>query len=323
MLSKNFMAQVLGFTIVSSSLVFAAPLIGSGVGSADTLVSEGSNLFNRKQYAKAAENFLKATRANPSNLQTYVQLARSQMLAKQIQKSCYAYRVYLKAAPDSPERKKAAAEGEECERKLKATKGQPADPTQKFVELRAAFFSAIDATQVSLAQEQLNALVRDGYLSADLGDMGQKLAAAASGQADSIHAKALRGEKMSGPELKAARPLYQTAEDMGATAPAARGRMAFLDGLAELQAKNYKKAESDFDEAAQSDASNKEYGFYKALALFQSGEKPMALKVLETALPNDPRTETLRVSQALSESAEAGSAEVEKLLFKTRFASEK
>jgi tetratricopeptide (TPR) repeat protein len=318
-----FKQFTLAAVMLSAASASAEALIGAGVGSADTLVSEGSKLFNQKKYPKSAENFLKATRANPTNLQTYVQLARAQMLAGQIQKSCYSYRVFLKAAPDSPERKKAAAEGEQCERKLKGSKKEPADLTQKFVEARAAFFAAIDAGQVAQAQQQISSLVNEGYLSVDLGEMGAKLSAAASAQADDIHARALKGEKMAGADLKAARPLYQTAEDMGASTPAARGRMAFLDGLADLQSKNFKKAESDFDEAAKRDAQNKEYVFYKALTLFQSGDRPGALKALELALPNDPRTHTLGAHQALVQSAEAGAGEIEKLLFQSRFVTEK
>ena len=55
--------------LVLSSTAFAQALVGPGVGNADTFVSEGSKQFNKKQYAKAADNFLKATRARPETLQ--------------------------------------------------------------------------------------------------------------------------------------------------------------------------------------------------------------------------------------------------------------
>src|SRR5699024_7677389 len=95
---------------------------------------------------------------------------------------CYAYRVYLKSTPDSPDRKKAQAESDQCERQLAGARGQPADQTQKYVETRAAFFSALDQQQLlgpGGAAESLKSLVREGYLGPDLGDMGSKLGAAA------------------------------------------------------------------------------------------------------------------------------------------------
>ena len=39
--------------VLAASVAFADPLVGSSVGNADTFVSEGSKLFNKKQYAKA------------------------------------------------------------------------------------------------------------------------------------------------------------------------------------------------------------------------------------------------------------------------------
>lgn len=303
----------------------AEPLIGPGVGNADTLVSEGTKLFNRKQYPKAAEHFMKATRANPATISSYVQLARALMLAKQAQKACYAYRVYLKAAPDSPDRKKAAAESDQCERQAKASKEQT-DLLQKYVDVRAAFFSALDRNEVlgaTGAAEALESLVKDGFLGPELGDMSQKLAAAATAEADAIHKRALSGEVLTADALRTARPLYQVAQDVGVSSADSKGRMAFLDGLAELAEKNFKKAEAHFVEASKSDPSNKEYVFYRGLAMFQGGERAGALKVLEADLKDDPRTLVLRAALAVGHSADFGAAEVEKLLFTTRYPPEK
>ena len=50
--------------LLLSAPAFGQALVGPGVGNADSLVSEGSKLYNRKQYAKAAENFTRASRAN-------------------------------------------------------------------------------------------------------------------------------------------------------------------------------------------------------------------------------------------------------------------
>jgi tetratricopeptide (TPR) repeat protein len=312
-------------TLLAAS-AHAEPLVGPSVGNADTLVSEASKLFNRKQYAKAAEVFLKATRANPAMVNTYLQLARAQMLAKQLQPACYAYRVYLKSVPDSPDRRKAAAESDQCERQLKALKKPPPDPGPKYVETRAAFFTALDENRVlgqGGAAEALTTLVKEGFLGPELGDMAQKLGAAAAAQADDIHTRALSGEKLPPETLRSARPLYQLAQDVGVSTPDAKGRMAFLDGMADLADKAWKKAEGHFAEAARSAPANKEYVFYKALALFQAGERPAALKVLEADLKDDPRTAVLRVAIAMGQSSDSGAAELEKLLFTARFPAEK
>lgn len=309
-----------------ASAAAADPLVGAGVGNADTFVSEGSKLFNKKQYAKAAEQFLKATRANPALPQTYVQLARAQLLAKELQRACYAYRVYLKSVPDSPDRKKAAAESDQCERQVKGLKKPPDDPTKGFVDQRAAFFTALDAKLLlgpGSASDTLKALVRDGFLGPELGEMAQKLGGAATAEAESVHKRALSGEKLPTDALRSARPLYQVAQDAGASAADAKGKMAFLDGLAELSEKAWKKAEAHFTEAAKLDPENREYVFFKGLALVQAGERAAALKVLEADLKDDPRTAVLRAALALGDSPVSGATELEKLLFTTRYPPEK
>lgn len=304
----------------------ADPLVGPGVGTADTLISEGSKLFNKKQYAKAAESFLKATRANPAQAQTYVQLARAQLLAKDVVRACYAYRVYLKSVPDSSDRKKAAAESDGCERQLKALKKQPEDPTKGFVDQRAQFFSSLDARSLlgaGSASETLKALVKGGFLGPELGEMSARLAAAATAEAEAVHKKALAGEALSPEALRSARPLYQVAQDLGTSSADAQGRMAFLDGLAELNEKSWRKAEAHFTEAAKCDPANKEYVFFRALALVQAGERFGALKLMEAELKDDPRTAVLRVALALGDSPVAVAGELEKLLFNKRFPPEK
>lgn len=312
--------------IFNASLGLAQPLVGANVGNADTLVSEGSKLFNQKKYAKSSDVFLKATRANPSNVTTYVQLARAATLAKQLSRACYAYRVYLKNAPDSPDRKKAAAESDQCDRQLKGVKGQALDLTPKFVEGRAAFFSSLEKSELLTAggaAESLRTLVTQGYLGPDLADMAAKLGAAVLAQADAIHRRAVAAEKQTPQVLRSARPMYVVAADVGAAPSDVKARIAFLEGLAELGEKDYRKAEQLFAEARKADPGNHEYSFYVGLTLYQAGERGKALKVLEAELKNDPRTAVLRVSQALGNSFETGAAELEKLLFSTRYPPEK
>ena len=319
--------KVLALLLLSAPCLAAnTSLVGPGVGNADSLVSEGTKLYNQKKYPKAAEVFLTANRASPTTLPTYLQLARSLLAAKQVQRACYVYRVYLKAAPDSPDRKKAQAESDQCERQVKTVKNQPPDLSQKYVETRAAFYAALDQGLVvgsGGANEQLTTLVTDGYLSPDLGDMAAKLGAAALAKADEIHKAALANEKMSLERLRAARPLYQVASDVGASPPDQKARTAFLDGLASLQERDFKKAEQLFTEAARADPKNSEYVFYQGLALIQAGDRAGALKVLETQLKDDPRTRVLRAALALGNSPDDGAAELERLLFTTRYPPEK
>jgi tetratricopeptide (TPR) repeat protein len=309
---------------------FAEPLLGSGVGNADTLVSEGTKLYNQKKYEKAADDFSRATRANPSLLPPYLQLARSLLSAKQVQRACYVYRVYLKAAPESlADRKKAQAESEQCERQVKTAKNQPADKTQQYVETRAAFFAALDRgalLEKDGAFESLKALVKDGFMGPELADMAAKLGAALAAAADDIHKRAMAYEKLPPEVLKTERPLYQAAADVGTVSPDSAASSAFCDGLAALQAKDAKdakKAEALFAEAAKAKPDNKEYTFYRAVALVQAGDKKAALRVLEADLKDDPRTEVLRTSLALGESNEAGANELERLLFSRRYPVEK
>jgi tetratricopeptide (TPR) repeat protein len=165
--------------------------------------------------------------------------------------------------------------------------------------------------------------VKDGFLGPELGEMAQKLGGAATTEAEAIHARALGGEKLTPEVLRSARPLYQLASDVGVASADAKGRMAFLDGLAELNDRSWKKAEAHFVEAAKSDPTNHEYAFFRALALVQAGERPQALKIMEAELKDDPRTAVLRGSLALGESLESGATELEKLLFTTRFPPEK
>jgi tetratricopeptide (TPR) repeat protein len=309
-----------------ASVSLAEVLVGPGVGNADALISEGSRLYNKKQYAKAAEQYLKASRVAPATLSTYLQLGRALVQARQLQRGCYAYRVYLKASPESPDRKKASAESDQCERQLKNAKGQPPDMAPKYVETRAAFFAQLDKGVVigpSGAAEELRTLVKDGFLGPDLADMAQKLGSAAVLAAEGIHKRALSSEKLAAETLRSARPLFQIAVDSGLTPANSAGVTAFLDGLAEFAEGDFKRATQLFGEASKADPANKEYAFYRGLSLYHAGDRLAALKALETDLKDDPRTAVLRASLALGNSPEVGASELERLLFSTRFPPEK
>ncbi|MBI3180750.1 MAG: tetratricopeptide repeat protein [Myxococcales bacterium] len=301
----------------------AEPMVGPGVGSADLFVSEGSKLYNQKQFPEAASAFLKATRASPASLQAYLQLARSYHAAKQLRRACYVYRVFLKAAPDSPDRKKAQSESDLCERQLRGARGQPPDPVPKFVETKASFFAALEERKLlgaGSASSALSALVAEGFVGPDLGEMAAKLHSASVAAADELHRRALAREPVSVEALRSGRALYALAADVGPPPPGHLAKGAFLDGVAAYATSDYQSAASLFSEAAAADPSAKEYEFHRAMALVRVGDRKGALKSLEEKLPDDPRTAVLRVSLSLGESPEAGAGELERLLFSTRFA---
>ncbi len=301
-----------------------APLLGSAVGNADSFLSEGTKLYNQKKFPAAAASFLSATRANPALLPPYLQLARSYLASRETMRACYAYRVYLKASAETPDRKKAQAESEQCERQLRSARGQPPDPTQHYVETRAAFFAALDKHELlgaDGAAGQLASLVKDGFLGPELGEMGQKLGTAALAQAEEIHKAAVANEKVTTERLRSARPLYQVAADVSVPVP--DPSMVFLDGLAALQDKDFLTAEKLFSEASHDDPTNRDYVFYRAVALVQGGQRHKGLEVMEAMMKDDPRTAVLRAALSLGQASDSGAAELERLLFSTRYPPEK
>ncbi len=312
--------RVLSFaaSILIAAPVMSEPMVGASVGNADVLSSEGSRLYNLHQYAKAATVFLKATRANPSSLQAYLSLARSYMATKQLRSACNAYRAYLKAAPESLDRGKAQSESELCERQLRSAGKQPPDPTPKFVETKATFYSALDEGRLlgsGSASEALKSLLHGGYVATDVGEMGSKLNAAASAAAEDLYRRALAREKIPVDALRKGKQLYQLAADTGSAPPNSAARTSFLEGLAALQSGDPRKANVHFTEASVAEPAVSEYKFYRAVALYRAGEKEGAFQLMQSELPNDPRTAVVRLSQALSTSSERGAAELDQLLF--------
>jgi len=95
--------------------------------------------------------------------------------------------------------------------------------------------------------------------------------------------------------------------------------MAFLEGLALLQQGELKKAEIRFAEASLGEPSVLEYKFYRAIAMYRSGNKSGAMEALEADLPQDPRTGVLRTALALGNSPDSAAAELEQVLFQKRF----
>ncbi len=303
----------------------AEPLVGPSVGNADVLISEGNRLYSTKKYAKAASKFLAATRANPTATQPYLVLARSYLRAKQTPAACNAYRAYLTAAPDSADRAKAERELSNCERRLmRVKKSKRIDLNPKYVETKALFFSALDEKLLlgsGSASVALRTLIHDGYVGPDLADMGAKLNTAASASAEDFYRRAIARERIPAHALRDAKQLYQLAVETGSPPQSYGSHSAFIEGLADFQSFEAKRAEQKFAEASLAEPTVVEYKFYRAAAIYRGGDKAGALEALEKDLPQDPRTSVMREAQALGSSSQAGASELEQLLFSKRFSS--
>lgn len=323
MRSELFAAMLL----LSSSLAMAEPLVGPGVGNADALIAEGNRLYNAKQHQPASDSFLKATRANPAAIAAYLGYARARFALKDLQRACYGYKAWLKAAPDTAtDRPKVQSELELCERQKNAQKKKPPDTTAEYVEKKAQFFSALEQKKFAgagSAHAALTDLVSSGYLGADLADLAQKLNAEAIGQAENLYKRALAKEQVPAEELRSARGLYAVAAEVGPASALAQPHSSFCEAMAELHGGDPKKAEALLTEAIKAEPSITEYKFLRATALMKAGDNGAALKAMEADLPGDPRTHALRVALAVSDSPSAGAAELEKLLFEKRFQSGK
>ncbi len=312
-------ALLAALALATPGAALAAPLVGPAVGNADLLVAEGTRLYNERAYELARDQFLKATRVAPATLGTYLSLARSYSAAKDLERAAIVYRVYIKNAPETPDREKAQSELELVEKQLQAS-GVAPQLSANYVSLKASYFEALDKgnlTGPGSAGELLASIVGAGYAAPDLGDMASKLAKAVEAAADRTWQAALAHKKVEGAELRSAGSLYLLALDVGAPPTKQAARAAFLEGLALLQEDKAAQAEAAFDEAARKDPADGEARFYKALAKFTSGDKAGAIRTLEAELPGDVRTAVLKTAVALE--GPAAAAELEKFLFARRW----
>lgn len=322
----------------------AQPLVGPSVGSADALQAEGNRLFNRKQYAKAAELFLQATRADPTALPAYLSLARAELNAKRLVQACTAYRAYVRSAPEGADKSKAQSELELCERRLRSTK-QIDDSAREFVELKASFYGALEHKQIlgsDGAADVLRSMVDKGFVSTELAELASKLHGEAVRNGESIYAEALAHQQVSHQRLLDGRESFDLAAAVGPEPKGRKAKAAFLAGRASLELAAAKKAASKavtgkkdpfaaqaiaavleavehFTEATTADPAQAEYKFFRALALYRRGDVEAALAALQRDLPNDPRTAVFTAVQAMGSSKERGAAEVEKVLFSNRY----
>lgn len=310
--------------VLCAGPALAQPLVGPSVGSAEALVAEGNRLYNARQYEESSATFLRATRADPAQLPAYLSLARSRLGAQKVPEACLAYRAYLRVAPASTERDKAQREKDLCERRLKSLRkrGLPPDPTARSVELKAAFFAALEGQRLlgeGSASELLRALVANDYLAPDLADLARRLHTAASTAVESLHARALARQEVPVEALRQAPALFELARDVGEPLPQQGSQAPFLEGMAALLTGEAERAQALFAEAAAADPSRLEYRLLRAAALHGQGNLAGALQVLEQDLPGDSRIATLRAEVALGDSAEAGATTLESLLFQRYF----
>lgn len=340
---------LLAACLLAPAVASATPLVGPSVGNADALQAEGSRLFNRKEYTKAAEQFLLATRADPTAVAAYLSLARAELNAGRIVQSCNAYRAYIRAAPEGSDRSKAQSELELCERRLRANKKTLDESAREFVELKAAFYAALEQKQLlgpDGAAEALRQLVEQGYLSTELAELAARLHAEALKAGEEIHAQAVDHQQVSQQRLIDGREFFSLVALVGPEPQGRKAKAEFLAGRAALELAAAKavaasslegkqdtfqgeataailEAVTHFIEAAQADPAQREYKFFHALALYRKGDVEGALASLQRDLPDDPRTHVFTAVQAIIASPEQGAAAVEKMLFSNRYPEQK
>jgi len=307
----------------TSALASPSPtaLVGPGVGSVDLLVTQGLKDYNAGKYEAARDDFLKSLRASPENTPVYLSLARSYLQTRQVALACWTYRVFMKAAAGSPDRDKAQAELDNCQRQQSALTPAPADPGLAFVDQRAAFEEAVNGGKLlgpGSASTTLKQMLTDGYAAPDLSKMAAELRGAAETQANSTYQKAVAHQVVDPVALREAAELFRLALDVGATEASYLPRAEFTGALADLQEHKWPEAEKGFAQSLGA-GNDMEARFYAAVAAYRSGAHARALQMLERDLPTDPRTELLRVDAELAQDPQRGAQKLEQLLFQQSF----
>ena len=120
-------------------------------------------------------------------------------------------------------------------------------------------------------------------------------------------------------QLRTIEELYHLALDVGSTDDRYLPRIHLIEGLADMLEKKYADAEKEFKDALGA-GSDRDVKFYTAVAAYRGGDRRRAVKLLETDLPDDPRTALLRTDAVISSDAHEGAGELEKMLFAKSFA---
>jgi tetratricopeptide (TPR) repeat protein len=307
--------------LASTAAVADAAMVGPGVGNPELLLSQGNKAYNAKEFDKAHEAYLKATRANPALPGPYLALARSLLRSNHRALSCYTYRLFLKISPDTGDRQKAQAELELCEKQL-AANPESVDPVAKFAALKGAVLQALDKGVVvgtpDSVKETLTALLAAEYSAPDLAEIANKARTLAEQQAATAFAAAAKPGAAAA-DLRAGAEAYHFAAEVGSEEGPAQSHALYLGGCADLLEGKYDTAIEAFRKA-NSISPLPEARFRHGVALWKKGDHTGAVKLLEKEMKGDPRTSLIALAQALSSSDhKAGAEALENFLFEERF----
>jgi len=325
MRARGWIALALGLVSSGAAAGTAGPKVGPSVGDAQALVREARELFaNCRQqkrrkcegYTQAAAKLLDATRAEPRTPALYLSLARSRREAGQEAGACYAYDVFLAAAPpEDPEVEKVRFERHAC--------GTPR--TASFDAGKARFWKALALKRLSgpgSAGAELSQLLDAGYLGPDLAELADKLSEAALEGAEAAFQAALGGARGQD-ALRRGVELYGLGRDthLSPLPDAQEAHAAFLGGLLALsepgrpdrerQARAEKLLSTAVAHAPELLEARRLRGLLRARAEDFGG----ALEDFQAALPEDSRTALLRATVALPDHPEEAATQLEAVLF--------
>src|SRR5260370_10013495 len=92
-------------------------------------------------------------------------------------------------------------------------------------------------------------------------------------------------ERIPAHALRNAKQLYQLAVETGSPPQSYGSHSAFVEGLADFQSFEAKKAEEKFAEASLAEPTVTAYKFYRAAPIYRGGDKPSAPDGIENDTP--------------------------------------
>src|SRR5260370_36678376 len=95
-------------------------------------------------------------------------------------------------------------------------------------------------------------------------------------------------ERIPAHALRNAKQLYQLAVETGSPPQSYGSHSAFVEGLADFQSFEAKKAEEKFAEASLAEPTVAEYKFYRAAAIYRGGGRAGAPAGIEQKRPQEP-----------------------------------
>lgn len=316
---SDIRAAVLAALLCAAAPAAAEPLLGPAVGDPARLLEEGRKLHARRRFADAAEVLLRASRAAPDQAPAHLALARSQLRAGRIAEACHAFRTFLLVGAAHEERAAAEKELAACEAQERARKLVPIESREEVLRNRSRFAAALEAGALDEAGAALRGLLDAGLLGPGPGEMAQRLVAAALQQGEGIHARALAREPLDEQAIRTAIGHYELVATFAVDTSTWAGRRAFLEGVIAMQSGAWPIAVERFGAAMEAAPTQTEYAFFRALALWRGGDRAGAVAALRRDLPADPHTALIEAVTAVEAGGFRGAAEVERLLFATRY----